>query len=152
VSARFTFRLERVLYHRSHTQERVRQELADAIAAAADQQERAVAARCRADRELARLRELMGAAVPLADLRAIHADLVRARGAAAHEQEMVGQLEALADDLRADLVRASRDREALVRLVESPAARHPAAAARDEADALDEPALRRSARSRMSAA
>lgn len=146
MSTHFHFRLERVLEHRSRQEELVRQELAQAIAAVAAQQERAVAAEGRAQREVRDLRALIGGCVRLADLRAKHGDLSVARGRAAHEAAMTTQLEAVADERRAELVRASQDREALVRLRRQAEDRHRAEMARVEANTLDELALRRVAR------
>jgi flagellar export protein FliJ len=146
VSARFIFRLERVLDHRSRREELVRQELASAIAAVAAQQERSIAAQARADDELGHLRALMARSLPLAQLRAKHDDLALARLRARHEAGVVEQLETLADERRAELVRASQDREALVRLRKGAHERHRVELARVEADTLDELALRRHAR------
>ena len=121
----------------------MRQELAQAIAAVAAQQARAVAAESRAQREVQDLRNLIGGHVQLADLRAKHGDLTVARGRAAHEAAVTAQLEAVADERRAELVRASQDREALVRLRRQAQDRHRAEMARVEANTLDELALRR---------
>ena len=143
MSARFRFRLEKVLDHRTRHEELVRQELASAISAVAAQQERAVAARSQVDDDLADLRALMVEAIPLMELRAKHDDLLLARGRAAHEESVVSQLEAVAQERHADLVRASPDREALVRLRRGAQERHLAEAARVEANTLDELALRR---------
>jgi flagellar export protein FliJ len=142
----FRFRLEKVLDHRSRHEEMVRQELASAIAAVAAQQERAVAAQRRVEDEIAGFRALASDTIELADLRAKHQDLLVARGRAAHERSVVGQLEVVADDRRADLVRASQDREALVRLRRTAEERHRAERARVEANALDELALRHAGR------
>lgn len=144
--SKFRFRLEKVLDHRSRHEEVVRQELASAIAAVAAQQERAVAAQRRVEDELAGFRELASEPMDLADLRAKHQDLLLARGRAAHEVSVVGQLEGVADDRRADLVRARQDHEALVRLRRNAEVRHRAEWARAEANALDELALRRAGR------
>jgi flagellar export protein FliJ len=138
----FRFRLERVLDHRARHEDLMRQELASAIAAVAAQQERAVAARDRAAREQAAFRELASRPSELAELRARHHDLLIARGRVAHEAAVVEQLQAVADDRRADLVRASQDREALTRLRRTAMERHRAESARAEANALDELALR----------
>lgn len=125
----------------------MRQEFARAIAAVADQQARAVDAADRAERELAGLRELIAGPVSLADLRAKHTDLMLARRRAAHEQAMTAQLEAVAEERRAELVTAARDREALVQLRRAAHDRHRAEQARVEANTLDELALRRLRRS-----
>lgn len=143
MSKGFRFRLEKVLDHRTRHEELVRQELAQAIAAAADQQARAVDAATRVERELDDLRRIMSGPVSLAELRGRHADLAHARGRAAHERAVVAQLEAVADERRADLVSASQDREALVKLRRSAHDRHRAEMARVEAVMLDELALRR---------
>ncbi|MFP5450738.1 MAG: flagellar export protein FliJ [Thermoleophilia bacterium] len=142
----FRFRLERVLDHRSRREEMVRQELASAIAAVVAQQERAVEAKRRAEDETAGFRALVSGPIALRDLRAKHQDLLLARGRAAHEASVVGQLEGVADDRRADLVRASQDREALSRLHRNAEERHRAEWARVEANTLDELALRRAGR------
>jgi flagellar export protein FliJ len=144
--SKFRFRLDKVLDHRSRHEELVRQELASAIAAVAAQQERALQAQRRVEDELAGFRELVSEPIGLADLRAKHQDLLVARGRAAHETSVVGQLEVVADDRRTDLVRASQDREALVRLRRNAEARHRAEWARVEANTLDELALRRAPR------
>lgn len=146
MSARFQFRLERVLEHRSRREELVRQELASAISAAVSQQERAVAARELVGDRLGDLRALMARPLPLADLRARHEDLILARMRAAHEEGVAGQLDVVADERRAELLRASQDREALVRLRRTAEDRHAAEAARAEAEQLDELALRRARR------
>lgn len=142
----FRFRLERVLDHRTQQEELVRQEFAQAIAAVAAQQTRAVDAAARVERELGGLRELIARPVSLAELRARHADLTHARGRAAHEQAVIRQLECVADERRAELVTASQDREALVQLRRAAHDRHRAEMARVEANTLDELALRRSRR------
>ncbi|HMM49435.1 MAG TPA: flagellar export protein FliJ [Miltoncostaeaceae bacterium] len=142
----FTFRLDRVLDHRVRQEDLVRQELAAAIAAVAAQQERAVAARRRVEDETTGFRELASGTSTLADLRAKHHDLAIARARAAHETTVVAQLEAVADERRADLLRASQDREALARLRRTAEDRHRAEELRVEANALDELALRRAGR------
>lgn len=124
----------------------MRQELAGAIAAVAAQQERAVEAEGRVEQELAVLRSAIGEPTTLAELRAKHDDLALARGRAAHEAQVVEQLAAVADERRAELVRASQDREALAKLRRSAHERHTAETARAEANALDELALRRGRR------
>lgn len=124
----------------------MRQELAGAIAAVAAQQTRAVEASERVEHELAGLRRLIGETTTLADLRAKHDDLALARGRAQHEAHVVDQLAAVADERRAELVRASQDREALAKLRRSAHDRHTADVARVEANALDELALRRTRR------
>ncbi|MEQ9336539.1 MAG: flagellar FliJ family protein [Miltoncostaeaceae bacterium] len=146
MSARFHFRLEKVLDHRARQEELVRQELAGAIAAVAAQQEKAIEAEGRVEQELAVLRCAIGRTTTLAELRAKHDDLALARGRARHEAQVVDQLEAVADERRAELVRASQDREALSKLRTSAHERHTAEMARVEANALDDLALRRTRR------
>lgn len=146
MSATFRFRLEPVLEHRTRREELVRRELGAALEAAAAQRDRAAAARAAAGDRLADLRRLMAGPLPLADLRARHQDLLLARGRAAHEHAVAGQLDAVAAERRADLVRAGQDREALARLRRSALGRHEAERARAEADTLDEIALARARR------
>lgn len=124
----------------------MRGELAGAIAAVAAQQERAVRAEARVDDELIGLRRLIAEPTDLAVLRAKHDDLTLARQRASHEAQMVDRLESVADERRAELVQASQDHQALVRLRRSAHTRHVADVARVEAGALDELALRRARR------
>jgi len=145
---RFTFRLEQVLEHRSRREDLMRQELAQAMAAVAVQQERAVAAEAQVDAGLAGLRELMGSPSELAALRSAHADLAILRARAVHEQATVAGLGQVADERRADLVRASQDREAIDQLRARALERHAVEGARQEAIVMDELAMRRASRPR----
>ncbi|WP_217915186.1 flagellar export protein FliJ [Miltoncostaea marina] len=143
MSDRFRFRLEQVLDHRVRREDLVRQELAQAMAAVAAQQERAVAAEDAVRRGLDGLRRMMGEPIGLDRLRAAHEDLAILRARAAHERSGVARLEAVADDRRADMVRASQDREALVQLRRRAEQRHGAELARRDAVLMDELAARR---------
>lgn len=152
VSGRFTFRLEQVLDHRAQREDMVRQELAQAMAAVAAQQEKAVAAQAQVAAGLAQLRALMGTPTELSALRSAHADLAVLRARAAYEEATVERLGEVADERRADLVRASQDKEAIGQLKERALERHRAEELRQDAIAMDELALRRAARSRRGAA
>ncbi|CAN0515215.1 unnamed protein product, partial [Phaeothamnion confervicola] len=143
VSPPFRFRLEQVLDHRSRREDLMRQELAQAMAAVAAQQERAVAAQGAVATALAALRSLMGAPIELDALRAGHHGLSLLRSRAAHERSTVEGLEVVADERRADLVRASQEREALVQLRRTALERHRVEAQRLEGLELDELAGRR---------
>ncbi len=152
VSRQFKFRLEQVLDHRAQREDVVRQELAQAMAAVAAQQEKAVAANAQLQAGLAHLRALMGTPTELSALRAAHSGLAVLRARAAYEEATVEQLGEVADDRRADLVRASQDKEAIGQLKERALERHRAEELRRDAVAMDELALRRSARARRGAA
>lgn len=152
MASRFRFRLEQVLDHRTRREDLVRQELAQAMAAVAAQQERAVAAEDAVRSGLAALRERMAGPVGLDALRAGHEGLAFARARAAHERTVVAQLEAVADDRRADMVRASQDREALCQLRRRAQERHRVEGMRLEAVAMDELASRRAVRAGAGAA
>lgn len=152
MSSRFRFRLEQVLDHRSRREDLAKQELAQAMAAVAAQQQRAVAAEDAVRDGLGRLRSLMEAPAALDALRGAHEELAFARQRAAHERGMVARLEVIADERRADLVRASQDREALTQLRSKHAERHRLEELRLEGAAMDELAMRRVARPRVGAA
>ena len=149
---RFRFRLEQVLDHRSRREDLMRQELAQAMAAVAAQQERAVEAQRLVDCGLAGLRRLMEAPTELAALRAGHDELALARARAAHERATVQRLEEVADERRADLVRASQEREAISQLRERALERHQVEGRRREGIAMDELAMRRASRRRSGVA
>jgi flagellar export protein FliJ len=142
----FAFRLEQVLDHRARREDVARQELAQAMAAVAAQQEKAVAAQARVEAGLAGLRELMGTATELSALRAAHADLAVLRARAAYEEATVERLAQVADERRAELVRASQDKEAIGQLRQRALERHRAEELRRDAVAMDELALRRASR------
>jgi flagellar export protein FliJ len=152
VSGQFRFRLEQVLDHRARREDMARQELAQAMAAVAAQQQKAVAATARLDAALAQLRSLMGAPTELAALRGAHGDVAVLRARAAYEDATVERLGEVADERRADLVRASQDKEAIGRLRVRALERHRAEDLRRDAVAMDELALRRAARARGGAA
>ena len=152
VSGQFKFRLEQVLDHRARQEDMVRQELAQAMAAVAAQQERAVAAQALLDGGLAHMRALMGTPTELAALRAAHADLAILRARAAHEAATVDRLGEVADERRAELVRASQDKEAIGQLKARAIERHRAEGLRQDAIEMDELALRRADRDRRGAA
>ncbi|MGD9570747.1 MAG: flagellar export protein FliJ [Thermoleophilia bacterium] len=152
MSNRFRFRLEQVLDHRARREDLARQELAQAMSAVAAQQARAVAAEEAVQTGLERLRALMDGPAELDRLRAGHEELAFARQRAAHERGMVGRLEVVADERRADLVKASQDREALTQLRARHEERHRLEELRIEAVAMDELAMRRVARPRVGAA
>jgi len=124
----------------------MKQELAQAMAAVAAQQERAVAAERAVESALASLRALMDETVELDTLRAGHEGLALMRARAAHERTTVEGLAAVADERRADLVRASQEREALTQLRATALERHRVESLRLEGVALDELAMRRAAR------
>ncbi len=148
---RFRFRLEQVLDHRARREDLARQDLARAMAATAAQQVRAVAAAEAVTAGLAALRARMSGPVPLDALRAGHEELAFARQRAAHERAMVARLEAVADERRAEMVRASQDREAIAQLRVRALERHRVEELRLEGVAMDELAMRR-ARPRVGAA
>jgi flagellar export protein FliJ len=152
VASRFRFRLEQVLDHRARREDLARRELAQAMTAVAAQQERAVAADAAVRAGLEGLRRLMEGPAVLDALRAGHEGLAVARRRAAHERAMVGRLEAVADERRADLVRAGQDREALTQLRGRALERHRLEEIRIEGVAMDELAMRRVARPRVGAA
>lgn len=145
---RFRFRLEQVLDHRTRREDLARQELAHAVAAVASQQERVVAADRDMERDLAALRDLMGAAVELDALRAAHDALALTRSRARHERASLAALDLVADERRQDLVRASQQRQALTQLRAHALERHRVAERHDEALTMDELAMRRTARAR----
>ena len=126
----------------------MRQELAQAMAAVAVQQERAVAAQGSVEAALGALRDLMAVPTELDALRAGHHGLALSRSRAAHERATVEQLEAVADERRADLVRASQERESLSQLRRTALERHRGEVLRAEGIELDEVAARRAARAR----
>ena len=144
--ARFKFRLEQVLDHRSRREDLMKQELAQAMAAVAAQQERAVAAERAAEESLAALRALMDQPVELDALRAGHAGLAVMRARAAHERATMESLAVVADERRADVVRASQEREALTQLRATALERHRVEGLRLEGIELDELAMRRARR------
>ncbi len=145
---RFRFRLEQVLDHRTRREDLARQELAHAVAAVAAQQERVVAADGDMERDLAALRDLMGATVELDALRAAHDALAITRSRVRHERAGLAALDAVADERRQDLVRASQQRQALTQLRAQALERHRVAERHDEAITMDELAMRRTARAR----
>ncbi len=145
---RFRFRLEQVLDHRARREDLARQELAHAVGAVATQQERVVAADADMERALTALRDLMGGAVELDALRAAHDALALTRSRARHERTTLAGLEAVADERRQDLIRASQQREALTQLRLRALERHRVAERHDEAITMDELAMRRTARAR----
>lgn len=130
----------------------MRQELAQAMSTVAAQQERAVAAEQAVERALVALRGLMESAVELNALRAAHEDLALSRSRAGHERAGVESLAVVADERRADLVRASQEREALTQLRATALQRHRTEGLRQEGIELDELAMRRVARRRGVAA
>ncbi len=142
----FRFRLEQVLDHRTRREDLMKQELAQAMAAVAAQQERATAAERAVERALASLREMMDGAAELGALRSGHEGLALLRARAAHERATVEGLAAVAGERRAELVRASQDREALTQLRASALERHRVEGLRQEGAELDELATRRVAR------
>jgi flagellar protein FliJ len=151
VIPRFRFRLEQVLDVRTRREDLARQELAHAMMAVAKQQERVVAADADMERELAALRDLIGGAVELDTLRSAHDALALARSRARHERSTLSGLGQVADERRADLVRASQQREALTQLRLRALERRRLAERHDEAIQMDELAMRRTARARAAA-
>lgn len=138
MTARFRFRLQSVLDHRTRREELMQQELAQSLRALGAQQERAVAAERAVELELAALRGLMTGPIELHTLRQKHADLALARARAAHERAAADRLEAVAAERREELVGASRDRKAMDQLRETAHERHRREALRLEGIALDE--------------
>lgn len=130
----------------------MRRELAQAVAALAAQQQKAVAARARVQEGVAAVRGLMARPGDAAALRGAHADLLVLRARSAHEDATVLQLDRIAAERRADLVRASQEKQAVGRLRERALARHAAEELRRDAAAMDELALRRARRGRGVAA
>jgi flagellar protein FliJ len=145
VSARFRFRLEPVLDHRARREELAQQELSRALAALSAQEEVAVAAERRVGDELAALRALLAGPVPLLELRAAHDAVAHARRVAEHERAGADRLDAVALDRRADLMRASQEREALTKLRGRQQAAHEREVERREGALVDELAARRHA-------
>jgi len=152
VASRFTFRLEQVLDHRVRREDLARAELAQSMAAVAAQQVKAVAAAVAATAGLAALRDRLSGPAALDALRAGHEELAFARQRAAHEALMVEHLGAVADERRADLVRASQDREAIAQLRVRALERHRVEELRLEGVAMDELAMRRARGRRVAAA
>jgi flagellar FliJ protein len=144
--ARFKFRLEQVLDHRTRREDLMKQELARAMAAVALQQEKAVGAERAVESALVDLRALMDGTVELERLRAGHDALALMRARAVHERAMVESLAVVADERRADLVRASQEREALTQLRATALERHRVEGLRVEGIELDELAMRRASR------
>lgn len=144
--ARFKFRLEQVLDHRSRREDLAKQELAQAMAAVAAQQEKAVAAERAVEAALVALRALMDEPVELDRLRAGHEGLALLRARAVHERAGMEALAVVADERRADLVRSSQEREALTQLRATAVERHRVEELRVEGIALDELAMRRATR------
>lgn len=142
--SRFKFRLEPVLGHRERQEDLARQELAQAIAAVAAQQERAVEAERAVDAQVGELRAAMrdGGPVPLHELRKQHEGLDRARRIAAHEAAGVEALESVAVERRAAAISASQAVEALEKLRERHKVRHFSEIERVDAALMDELALR----------
>ncbi len=124
----------------------MKQELAQAMAAVAAQQERAVAAERAVESSLAALRALLDETVELDRLRAGHEGLALMRARADHERATAEGLAVVADERRADLVRASQEREALTQLRATALERHRVEGLRLEGIELDELAMRRATR------
>lgn len=142
----FTFRLDPVLEIRRRREETVQGELAQAIRAAAEQQERAEAARQAVEAAVESTRMAGGQAMQILELRAMNDEIGRLRRVAEHEREMVLRMEEIAEDRRGELIQASRDREALdgLRRRAEEAFRHEEN--RREQEVLDELATRRAMR------
>lgn len=141
--SRFRFRLEPVLEHRERQEELAQQELAQAIAAVAAQQELAVAADRAVDAQLNELRAMQsGGPLPLHELRLQHEALERARRIAAHEAAGVQALETVAVERRGEVIAASQAVEALEKLRERHKVRHTTEVDRRDAAQMDELALR----------
>ena len=142
----FRFRLEQVLDHRARREDLMKQELAQAMAAVAAQQERVVEAERAVERALLALRAMMDDAVELSALRSGHEGLALLRSRAEHERAVGEGLAAVADERRAEVVRASRDRQALSQLRATALERHRVEGLRREGVELDELAMRRARR------
>lgn len=140
---RFRFRLDPVLDHRERQEELAQQELAQAIAAVAAQQELAVAAQRAVEGEIQELRSMQtGGPISIHELRERHDALDRARRIAEHEAAGVEALETVAVERRGHLVQASQAVEALSKLKERHRGAHVAEMDRREAAEIDELALR----------
>jgi len=146
VSRPFRFRLDPVLELRRRREELLQGEFAQAVLAVAAQQERAVEAQATVARATDDMRAQAAGPVALLELRAMDDELSRLRRIVAHEREMVGRMEDLAEERRRELVQASRDREALENLRRRAEDAHRAAEGRREQGELDELATRRAAR------
>lgn len=143
MARRFEFRLQPVLEHRERREDLLRADLGQALTALALQEERALDAERRIDDELAALRLLLDGGAALHELRARHGALAVARARAVHERAEAERLEAVAVERRADLVRASQDRQALEQLRGRAREEHLREEARAEVIALDELSARR---------
>jgi flagellar export protein FliJ len=84
--------------------------------------------------------------IELLELRGLNDEVARTRRVLAHEREMVDRLERVAEERREELVRASRDREALDTLRTRALDAFRVEEGRREQVVLDELAMRRSAR------
>ncbi len=142
----FHFRLEPVLDVRRRREELVQGEYAQAIQAVAAQQERAVEARHRLAEATEAMREGAQGPIHLLELRGLSEEIARLRRVAEHERDMADRLERIAEERREDLVRASRDREALDTLRRRALEQHRLEEIRREQIVLDELATRRAAR------
>lgn len=142
----FTFRLDPVLEIRRRREETVQGELAQAIHAAAQQQERAVGAREAVEAAVESLRGASAQPMQLLELRAMNDEVARLRRVMEHEQEMVSRMEEIAADRRDELMQASRDREALDGLRRRAEDAWRQEQNRREQEILDELATRRAAR------
>lgn len=143
MSTAFSFRLQPVLEHRTRREERAQQELSEALAALARQQEAAVVAERVHESHVEHLRVLSRETSELWRLRAGHEAMVAARRRALHERDQCERLDEVARARRDDLVRAAQDREALSQLERRQRERHRKEELRLEAVALDEIAVQR---------
>jgi flagellar export protein FliJ len=151
VSRAFRFRLEPVLDLRRRREELLQLELAQAIRAHAEQQERAVAAERVLQDAVAAMRGMAGTTIRLTDLRASHDEVERMRAVVRFEWETARRLEEVALQRRDDLVRAGQETEALVSLRRRDEQAHLREAGRRDQQAMDELAGRRAARAARSA-
>jgi flagellar export protein FliJ len=146
VSRAFRFRLEPVLDLRRRREELLQLELAQALRAAAEQQERAVAAERVLQDAVAAMRGVARGTTQLLDLRASHDEVERMRAVVRFEWETARRLEEIAVQRRDDLVLASQEKEALVSLRRRDERAHRVEAGRQDQLAMDELATRRAAR------
>jgi flagellar protein FliJ len=139
----FRFKLQPVLELRERREDLLKRELGQALVALSSQQERAVRAEQALERSLDHLRDEANVATTVHDLRQRHSEIERLRRVLGVERATARQLEEVAIDRRADLVRASQEREALVTLRRHAHTEHRREESRHDQIAMDELAQRR---------
>lgn len=142
----FTFRLDPVLDIRRRREEQMQGELAQAIRAAAEQAERAGLAEQAVRDAVETLRSASSQAMQLLELRALNDEIDRLRRVHAYELEMAARMEDIAAERRDELIKASRDREALDGLRRRAEEAFTREEARIEQAEMDELATRRASR------